>query len=66
MPEKPPDPGEPDPRRAAVLGLIVTLLLLVLGYVIVRVLADSARLQDCAMSGRSNCAPITAPNGDSQ
>ena len=65
MPEKPPDPG-PDPRRAAVLGLIVTLVLVVLGYVLVKVLGDSSRLQDCAMSGRTNCDPVSAPNGDSQ
>jgi hypothetical protein len=67
MPEArlPPDPRAPVSRRAAVLGLLATLLLIVLGLVLVKVLGDSARLQDCALSGRTNCAPIDAANGDS-
>ena len=66
MPEKrQPDPRAPVSRRAAVLGLLVTVLLIVLGLVLVKVQGDSGRLQDCALSGRTNCAPIDAPNGDS-
>jgi hypothetical protein len=49
---------KPDSRRAAVIGLLVTLLLVILGWIVVKVLGDSGRLQDCAMSGRTNCAPI--------
>ena len=56
-----PRPREPDSRRAALLGLLVTLLLLVLGLVLVKVLRENGRLQDCAMSGRTNCAPIETP-----
>jgi len=56
--EDPETPRLPDPRRAALLMLIVTLLLVVLGVVLVRVLGRAARLQDCVMSGRTDCAPI--------
>jgi hypothetical protein len=59
---EPPRPREPDSRRAALIGLLVTLLLVILGLILVKVLGDAGRLQDCAMSGRTNCAPIdTAP-----
>lgn len=59
MPEqKPGGRKEPDSRRGAVLGLLVAVLLVVLGLILVKVLGDAGRLQDCALSGRSNCAPI--------
>lgn len=66
MPEGPQRPPEPDPRRAAALGLVVTLLLILLGYFLARSLSNSARIQDCALSGRTNCAPIDSSNGGSQ
>jgi hypothetical protein len=55
---RPPAPKEPDSRRGALLGLLVALLLIVLGLILVRVLGNAGRLQDCVMSGRTNCAPI--------
>lgn len=57
MPEGLPPP-EPPSRRAAVLGLLVALALVVLGLILIRVLGNSDRLQDCELSGRTNCAPI--------
>jgi uncharacterized membrane protein len=48
-------------RTAALLGLIVALLLAIAGIVLVRELGKKARLEDCLMSGRTNCMPITAP-----
>lgn len=57
MPEGTPPP-EPPSRRGAVLGLLVALALIVLGLILVRVLGNSGRLQDCELSGRTNCAPI--------
>jgi hypothetical protein len=54
----PPPPGGRDPRRGALLGLLVALLLIVLGLILVRVLGKAGRLEDCALQGRSNCAPI--------
>ncbi len=54
-------PRTPDPRRAALIGLIVTLLLVLGGVLLVRVLGRAARLQDCVMAGRTDCAPIDSP-----
>jgi hypothetical protein len=62
MPE---DPREPPSRRGAVVGLLVALALIALGLVLVKLLGHSTRLEDCAMSGRTNCAPIDT-NGGSQ
>jgi hypothetical protein len=56
--QKPSLRKESDSRRGAVLGLLVAMLLVVLGLVLVKVLGDAGRLQDCALSGRTNCAPI--------
>ncbi len=49
----------PDRRRAA-LVLVFVLLLVMGGLALVHVLRNMARIQDCAMSGRTNCAPIDA------
>jgi hypothetical protein len=64
--DEPEPPRLPDPRRTALLGLIVTLLLVVLGVLLVRVLGRAARLQDCVLSGRTDCAPIDAPIASSR
>jgi hypothetical protein len=56
-------PRVPDPRRGAVVGLVVTLLLVLGGVLLVHVLSRTAKLQDCVMSGRTNCAPIASPAG---
>jgi hypothetical protein len=53
-------PRAPDPRRAALIGLVVTLLLILGGWLLTRALDRAAKLQDCVMSGRTNCAPIDA------
>jgi len=60
MPE---GPREPPSRRAAVTGLLVALALIVLGLVLVKLLGHSTRLEDCALSGRTNCAPIDTNGG---
>ncbi|HTW73521.1 MAG TPA: hypothetical protein VMD56_01220 [Steroidobacteraceae bacterium] len=55
---------EPPPdRRRAVLTLVFVLLLVVGGLLLVRVLRNMAQIQDCAMSGRTNCAPIDVGTG---
>jgi hypothetical protein len=56
----PDDPQSRDPRRAALLGLILILLLVGGGLYLAHVLHDASRIQDCVMSGRTNCAPIEA------
>lgn len=65
MAEPPRNPREPPSRRGAVLGLLVALFLIALGLILVKVLRSSGRLEDCALSGRTNCAPIDS-NGGSQ
>jgi hypothetical protein len=55
---RPPHSTGPASRRAAVLGLLVVVALIVLGLVLVKVLGEAGRLQDCAMAGRTNCAPV--------
>lgn len=57
-------PPSPDPRRRALLGLLVALALVVIGLILVKVLGNAGRLQDCVMSGRTNCAPIDSGRPD--
>ena len=59
---RPQGPNDPDPRRGALIGLAIVILLVLGGLVLVHVLRDTGRLQDCVMSGRTNCAPIEAPS----
>jgi hypothetical protein len=54
-PEREPDPA-PGTRRAALIGLVMIALLILGGLVLTHTLGGMTRLQDCAMSGRSNCA----------
>jgi hypothetical protein len=58
-------PPPPDPRRKALFGLLFVLLLIVGGLLLTYVLRRMARLQDCALSGRTDCVPIdptSSPN----
>jgi hypothetical protein len=48
-------------RTAALIGLIIVLGLAILGIMLFRELRKSAQLEDCLMSGRTNCAPIEVP-----
>lgn len=48
-------------RTAALMGFVVILVLAIAGVVLVRELRNKAALEDCLMSGRSNCAPIEVP-----
>lgn len=59
--DEPGNPRAPDPRWPALVGLLVTLLLVLGGILLIRELGRAGRLQDCVMSGRTNCAPIN-PN----
>jgi hypothetical protein len=55
------DGREPETRRAAAIGLVVVLLLVVAGYFLMEALRNEGSLEDCLMSGRRNCAPIELP-----
>jgi hypothetical protein len=57
-PQLPEGTQPPDPRRKALLALLFVLLLIGGGLLLIRVLSHLSQLQDCVMSGRTNCAPI--------
>jgi hypothetical protein len=67
---EPEEPGEPEvpkllgrdggldthnTRRGALVGLVIILLLVIGGLLLTHVLRGMSQLQDCALSGRSNC-----------
>jgi hypothetical protein len=60
------EPQPPDSRRGALIGLGLLVLLIVGGLLLARQLRGTAQMQDCLMSGRSNCAPIDAASPDSR
>jgi hypothetical protein len=45
-------------RRGPILGLILIVVLVVGGIWISHVICGASAIQDCVMSGRTNCAPI--------
>ena len=49
-------------RSSALIGLIIILALAIAGVWLVRELREKSALEDCLMSGRTNCAPIEAPS----
>jgi len=53
--------NEPEPResrRPAILGLAIAVVLLVVGLWLARELTAASKMQDCLMSGRTNCNVI--------
>ena len=55
-----PDPEDGE-RRAVLVGLVVVAVLVVAAVYLFHALREESRLEDCLMSGRTNCAPIAAP-----
>jgi hypothetical protein len=47
-------------RRPAIAGLIIAVVLLVVGLWLARELTAASKMQDCLMSGRTNCNVIPA------
>ncbi|MBB4359296.1 hypothetical protein GGD66_000696 [Bradyrhizobium sp. CIR48] len=47
-----------DNRRGAIAGLIIAILILGVGWWLARDLTAASKMQDCLMSGRSNCNVI--------
>ncbi len=47
--------------RGRIVGLAVAAVLILLGWFLIQELGSASRLQDCVMSGRTNCAPIEVP-----
>jgi hypothetical protein len=55
------DPESGGSRRRAVAGLLIVVVLLAVGLWLARELRSASQIQDCVMSGRSNCEPIEVP-----
>ena len=55
------DQSDADRRTSALMGFIVILVLAIAGVVLMRELGKNAKLEDCLMAGRRNCAPIEVP-----
>jgi hypothetical protein len=57
-PKTRPKPRPGDSRRGAVAGLIIAIVILGIGWWLARDLTSASKMQDCLMSGRSNCNVI--------
>jgi len=55
------DPKQGGNRRAAIAGLAIAIALLAVGLWLAHALTASSKMQDCLMSGRTNCNVIEAP-----
>ena len=54
------DSSESGNGRGPLIALGVVVLLFAVGWFLARELYASSKLEDCLMSGRTNCAPISA------
>ena len=54
------DPEKGENRRGAIAGLAIAVVLLVTGLWLAHELTAASKLQDCLMTGRTNCAVIPA------
>ncbi len=61
--EPPRNEPEAHPRPRAAIALIFLVILAVIAISLFHSLRNQSRLEDCLMSGRSNCAPIEVPAG---
>ena len=52
------DPEQGDSRRGASAGLVVAAVMLAVGLWLARDLTAASKMQDCLMSGRTNCNVI--------
>jgi hypothetical protein len=61
--EPPDEHDDSQSRSRALIGLVVVAVLVVAAIYLVNALRNESKLEDCLMSGRSNCAPIQIPAG---
>jgi hypothetical protein len=54
------DPDHGGNRRPAIAGLAIAVVLLVVGLWLAHELTAASKMQDCLMSGRTNCNVIPA------
>ncbi|HEX4504157.1 MAG TPA: hypothetical protein VH722_00390 [Alphaproteobacteria bacterium] len=60
-----PDPEADRARnRSNVAALVFAVILIVVGWLLIQKLGANGRMEDCLMSGRTNCAPINTTSGD--
>ncbi|OKO73431.1 hypothetical protein [Bradyrhizobium sp. AS23.2] len=57
-PKSPAKPQSGDNRRGAIAGLIIAIVILGVGWWLARNLTAASKMQDCLMSGRTNCNVI--------
>ena len=53
-----PDNDGSNSRRGAVIGLVAAILIVAIGWWLARDLGAASKMQDCVMSGRTNCNVI--------
>ena len=53
-----PNQDDGDNRRGAIVGLVIAIVLLAVGIWLARDLSAASKMQDCLMSGRTNCNTI--------
>jgi hypothetical protein len=54
------DPEQDGNRRGPIAGLAIAVVLLVVGVWLAHELTGASKMQDCLMSGRTNCNVIPA------
>ena len=64
MATPPDDQGGEQSRSVALIGLVVMLALVVAAVYLVHALQKESHLEDCLLSGRTNCAPLELPSGN--
>ena len=47
-------------QRRSLIALGVVVLIFVIGWVLARELYADSKMEDCLMSGRTNCAPLNS------
>ena len=57
------DPEQGGHQRMALVGLAIAVVLLAVGVWLAHELRAASKLQDCLMSGRTNCNTIETPAG---
>jgi hypothetical protein len=55
------EPDQGGNRNGAVAGLAIAVVLLVVGVWLAHELTAASKMQDCLMSGRTNCNTIETP-----
>ena len=52
------DPRQNDSQRRSLIALGVVVFLFLVGWILVREIYANGKVEDCVLSGRTNCVPI--------